>query len=118
MSEPRRRRNDYDPEASLIKRLEKSRMADLIARIVVTLIVGGGAGFAITEKKQIDTTNAVTDVSNMKREYDLFVKDYGEFRERNRERNRDRDEQMSKLRDRILILETQLDELRRRRAAQ
>lgn len=106
MTEQRRRRNDYNPEDSFIKKMEKSKAVDIALRIVMTLALGGGAGFAVTERKETQTTQAVGDVSNMKLDLELFRKDYAEFRQRNRERNAEREIEMGKLRDRILILET------------
>jgi len=101
----RRRRGEVeweDPkELSMIRKLENSKIADVIIRIVITLAMGGGAAFAVSEKKGIDTTNAVAELATLKADYD-------EFRKRNRERNQQRDLDYVALRDRVLILETEL----------
>lgn len=96
---------------TLFEKVSKSNTGDLAIRAVLAIALGGGAGYIGHERKDIDVTNVESSLTNLKA-------DYSEYRTRSRERNEKRDAEVQALKDRILVLETNLIHLERRIHAQ
>jgi uncharacterized protein HemX len=105
MPETRRRHDDVRPEDSVISKITKSKTGDLLIRAVITVIIGGGAGFAVHEKKDIETQNLATELQEQKTALAEFRRTYYQ---REREERKEHDALMQAARERLVAIETEL----------
>jgi hypothetical protein len=107
-----------DPrEQSLMKRLGKieipgGQVSDILIRIVVVLLAGGGAGFVANEHANANDAVAYEQLTALRGDFDKFRQAYYE---RQRERSSSSQKEREEVLQRLATIEAKIDMMRGRR---